>query len=71
MKFPKVQHKLPVQFEEKIEWDDKLECLLSAPVIDFAKYKDAKDQQELSRYSCIKHIKIQRGGGGSAGSGHG
>lgn len=71
MKYPKVTHKLPVQFEEKIEWDDQLECLLAAPVVILSKFKNVKEQQELSRYSCIKHIKIQRGGGGSAGSGRG
>ena len=69
MKFPKVQHKLPPSFEEKIEWDNELECLLSAPVVPFGQYRYVKEQQELSRYSCVRHIKEQRGGGGSAGSG--
>lgn len=71
MKYPKVQHKLPTSFEEKIEWDDKLECLLASPVVEFKQYRYVKEQQELSRYSCVRLIKQQRGGGGSAGSGRG
>jgi len=71
MKYPKVTHKLPTSFEEKIEWDDKLECLLAAPVVPFGQYRYIKEQQSHSRYSCVTHIKQQRGGGGSAGSGRG
>jgi L-lysine 2,3-aminomutase len=69
--FPQVSHRIPPCFSEKIEWDNRVDEIKKGQTPSFSEYKEARDQQELSRYSCIHFIRIQRGSGGVGGSGRG
>lgn len=62
-------HKIPEPFERKIRLDQEIQDIRDSETPDFLSFKAARDQQELARYSCIRFIKQQRGGGGSAGTG--
>lgn len=73
MKFPTVSHKIPEPFIRKIELDNAMDDFLlynaENKTIVFKSYKALRDEIDLTRYSCQKFIKNQRGTGGSAGSG--
>lgn len=71
--FPPVTHKIPEPFVRKIKLDNAMSDfrLYNAEnkLIVFSAYKTLRDDLDLTRYSCQKFIKNQRGTGGSAGSG--
>jgi len=66
IEFPPVTHKLPTVFADKIKLDRQLAEMHAAPVFRIAEWKALKDEIRLTRYSCEKHIQIQRGGTGGA-----